>query len=316
MSSEKTRQLIYFYETNSLLWQRKKQNVAEEHRLVKAALRHVRYCLASFQNSLHLVSSETQVVEDILDFIDLSIEGHSVCGSCHRQDGDDGSDWIECSLCNIWVHASCAQIDADSVKGAVEWLCDFCNSNSNSSPRTAKQITAANAPSFTTPVASPKSVVRVVQSQHQLSTSSEINSVSEIKSADDASKNGHPKKHVQQLRIWKQKRKNVILCDSQGKTMHPFVLDPAKSTKILTFKGLEIKKLAERLAATKQPANNDVEKFVLFAGGIGLNHMNSNLDSFIFSLQVAFAEIKRIFPKAELFLTSVLPRTDCKLLLY
>ena len=185
---------------------------------------------------MFLVSSETQVVEDILDFIDLSIEGHSVCGSCHRQDGDGGTDWIECSLCNIWVHASCARIEADSVKGAVEWLCDFCNSSS--SPGTEKHIglNVAIASSFTTPTASPKGGVQdqVVQSHQQPSTSSEINSFSEIKSANDAPKNDHPK-HIRELRIWKQKRKNIILCDSQGKTMHPFVLDPSKNTKILTF---------------------------------------------------------------------------------
>ena len=49
------------------------------------------------------------------------------CGICHKEDDTGPSDtvlWLQCSECNIWLHASCCQDDTESD----EFVCENCMS--------------------------------------------------------------------------------------------------------------------------------------------------------------------------------------------
>ena len=84
--------------------------------------------------------------------------------------------------------------------------------------------------------------------------------------------------NVRKLKINRQKRNTHIICDSQRKNVKPFLLDPSRNTKVLTFRGMELSHLYQRLAATEQSPNENVSRVVLFLGGNDPNKMKSNYE--------------------------------------
>ena len=75
---------------------------------------------------------------------------------------------------------------------------------------------------------------------------------------------------------------------------------------------MELSHLHQRLAATEQSPNDNVSRVVLFLGGNDLNKMKSNIHEFLSAVNLSIVKVKKVFPNAALFLTSVLPRKDCR----
>ena len=309
--------------------------------LFKTSLTITYLRLATLLNdNLNLPPDVAVVLENIVDFAETTSAGKYACGSClvPEEHAGKGTYWIQCDSCDAWYHDSCVFISGGHRPSEKEkWFCCYCDDSKTSSdshqqfdtPRHEhgssqasevtkedKQKCKVTTPSKKDPVTYAECLAADFNGFKPLSKIVNSTTVdNKNKSCDTqlvSTSLSQSKSNVRKLKINRQKRNTLILCDSQGKNIKPFLLDPSRNTKVLTFRGMELAHLHQRLAATEQSPNNYVTRVVLFLGGNDLNKMKSDMDEFLSVVNLAIFEVKKVFPNATLFLTSVLPRKDCR----
>ena len=314
----------------------------DECSLYKTSLTITYLRLAALLNdNLNLPQDVAICLENVVDFAETASSGKYACGSCLVPEklAEKGTRWTQCDSCDTWFHDSCAFISCDSRPSETEkWFCFYCDDSKISSDShqqfgtpqpehgssdVAVEIPQQNYKDTTPSKKDPMTYAECLSSDVNIKskhvpeivnnkTVDHKTKPSDVQSVSKSFSQSQSKFNLRTLKINRQKRNTLIICDSQGKTIKPFLLDPSRNTKVLTFRGMELVHLHQRLAATEQYPNKNVSRVVLFLGGNDLNKMKSNTGEFLSAVNMSIVELKKIFPDAALFLTSVLPRKDCR----